>query len=231
MLQVRKSEDRGHFDHGWLDTHHSFSFADYHDPDHMGFRSLRVINEDRVQPGQGFPTHFHRDMEILTIVLDGAIEHRDSMGIGTVIRPGEVQRMSAGTGVTHSEYNPSRTDPLHLLQIWIIPEEKGIRPGYEQKKFPDEERHGRLRLLASADGRDGSLTIRQDASLYATRLDRDQEVSRDLAGRHAWVQVARGKIELNGHAMGQGDGAAVSGEKSLQIRARAPSEVLLFDLA
>jgi hypothetical protein len=232
MIELRKSQDRGHFNHGWLDTWHTFSFADYHDPDHMEFRSLRVINEDRVEPGAGFPTHGHRDMEILTVVLEGAIEHKDSMGTGSVLRPGEVQRMTAGRGVHHSEYNPSKSDPLHLLQIWIHPDRKGLKPEYEQKAFPEKERAGRLRVVASPDGRDGSLTIHQDASVYTTILEAGQQVAHALApGRHAWVQVARGDVLVNGRPLGAGDGAAVSDEKEVTLRASKPSEILLFDLA
>jgi len=231
MITIRKSDDRGRADHGWLDSRHTFSFADYHDPDQMGFRTLRVINEDRVEPGQGFGTHPHRDMEILSYVLEGALEHKDSMGTSSTIRPGEVQRMSAGTGVLHSEYNPSRKEPVHFLQIWIFPEKKSLKPGYEQKAFPDAERKNRLRLVASRDGRDGSLTIHQDAELYTTLLSRGESVSHPLkAGRHAWVQVARGAATLNGKPLATGDGAAVSGEKSLELKATADAEVLMFDL-
>jgi len=231
MITIRKSDDRGRADHGWLDSRHTFSFADYHDPEHMEFRSLRVINEDRVEPGQGFGTHPHRDMEILSYVLEGALEHKDSMGTSSTIRPGEVQRMTAGTGVLHSEYNPSRKEPVHFLQIWIFPEKKSLKPGYEQKAFPDGERKNRLRLVASRDGRDGSLTIHQDAELYTTLLSRGESVSHPLkAGRHAWVQVARGAATLNGKPLATGDGAAISGEKSLELKATADAEVLMFDL-
>jgi hypothetical protein len=231
MITIRKSDDRGRADHGWLDSRHTFSFADYHDPEQMGFRTLRVINEDRVEPGQGFGTHPHRDMEILSYVLEGALEHKDSMGTSSTIRPGEVQRMTAGTGVLHSEYNPSRKEPVHFLQIWIFPEKKSLKPGYEQKAFPDAERKNRLRLVASRDGRDGSLTIQQDAELYTTLLSRGESVSHPLkAGRHAWVQVARGAATLNGKPLATGDGAAVSGEKALELKATADAEVLMFDL-
>ena len=230
MITVRKAEDRGHFDHGWLDTRHTFSFADYHDPAHMGFRHLRVINEDRVAPGQGFPTHGHRDMEIISYVLEGALEHRDSLGTGSVIRPGEVQRMTAGTGVTHSESNPSRTEPVHFLQIWILPARRGLTPGYEQKVL--DEKRGVLRTIASPDGREGSVTIHQDVTLYAALLDEGMEVVHTPApGRHAWVQVARGAVTLNGRPLAVGDGAAISDEPSLRLAGTAPSEVLLFDLA
>lgn len=231
MITIRKSEDRGHANHGWLDTYHSFSFASYYDPRHMGFRSLRVVNEDRVQPGEGFPTHPHRDMEIVTYVLEGALEHRDSMGNGTVIRQGEVQRMSAGTGITHSEFNHSKEDALHFFQIWILPQKEGTTPSYEQKLFPEQEKRGRLRLIASAGGAEGSVTIDQDAKMYATLIDAGQEVVHRLErGRHAWVQAARGSITVNGHLLEEGDGAAVSDEDLVRLTARQPSEVLLFDL-
>jgi hypothetical protein len=232
MIVVRKGKDRGRFDFGWLDTRHTFSFADYHDPDHMGFRQLRVINEDRVTPGSGFPTHSHRDMEILSYVLEGALEHQDSMGHRETLRPGEVQRMTAGRGVTHSEYNPSRTEPLHFLQIWILPDRGGLEPGYEQKAFPAEERQGRLRLVASPDGRDGSLKIHQDVGVHATLLDPGQEAVYRLApGRHAWIQVARGALEASGQRLEAGDGAAVSGEDGVRLKGDSTAEALLFDLA
>ena len=232
MITVRKSNERGHANHGWLDTRHTFSFDTYRDPRNMGFRSLRVINEDIVAPGAGFPTHPHRDMEIITYVLEGAVAHRDSMGTGSVIRPGEVQRMTAGTGVTHSELNASEGEPLHLLQIWIVPERRGLEPSYEQRAFPETERRNRLRLVASPDGRDGSVTIHQDAALYASLLDSGQRVEHALRkGRHAWMQVTRGTVKLNGHSLAAGDGAAVSDESALTIAAENPSEVLLFDLA
>jgi redox-sensitive bicupin YhaK (pirin superfamily) len=232
MVRVRKASERGHFDHGWLDTYHTFSFSRYYDPRHVGFRALRVINEDRVQPGRGFGTHPHEDMEIVTYVLSGALAHKDSLGTGSAIRPGELQRMTAGTGISHSEFNPSQAEPVHLYQIWLLPEREGLEPSYEQKAFSEEERHNRLRLVASPDGGDGSLTIRQDARLYLATLDEGHEVSKDIPyGRHAWVQVLRGKLSLNGHAISAGDGAAVSEESALAIRADSPSEVLLFDLA
>jgi redox-sensitive bicupin YhaK (pirin superfamily) len=232
MITLRKASERGHADHGWLDTHHTFSFAGYFDPEHMGFRSLRVINEDRVAPGEGFGTHPHRDMEIITYVLEGALQHRDSMGTGAVIRPGEVQRMSAGTGVTHSEFNASSKDPVHLLQIWIMPGKKGLAPSYEQRKFDDADRRGRLRLVASPDGRDGSVKVHQDARLYASLLSTGQEASYDNAPeRHAWLQVARGNLTVNGQELGAGDGLAVSGAERLAIKARSDAEILLFDLA
>jgi redox-sensitive bicupin YhaK (pirin superfamily) len=232
MITVRPAAERGHFDHGWLDTSHTFSFASYHDPRHMGFRSLRVINEDRVKPGEGFGTHAHRDMEILTWVLEGALEHKDSMGNGSVIRPGDIQRMSAGTGVTHSEFNPSREAPVHLLQIWLLPRERGLAPGYEEKRFPPEARRGRLCLIAGRDGRDGAVTIHQDADLWTALLQPGESVRHTLAsGRYAWLQVARGAVSLNGSTLGAGDGATVSDEAALEIAGAARAEVLLFDLA
>lgn len=232
MIAVRRAKDRGHFNFGWLNTYHTFSFGDYYDSRFMGFRDLRVINEDWVHPGRGFPTHPHRDMEIITYVLEGALEHRDSMGNGSVIRPGEVQRMSAGTGITHSERNGSADESVHLLQIWILPEQTGIKPGYEQKMFTDAEKRGQMRLIASRDGRDGSVTIHQDANLYATLVEPGQEIVHELApGRHAWLQVARGAVKLNGQQLNQSDGAAVSEEQSLRIVGDEMSEILLFDLA
>ncbi|HSP62411.1 MAG TPA: pirin family protein [Pyrinomonadaceae bacterium] len=232
MITIRKSQDRGHFSHGWLDTYHTFSFDQYYDPAHMHFRSLRVINEDRVAPGQGFPTHSHRDMEIITYILSGALEHRDSMGNGSVIRPGDVQRMSAGSGVSHSEFNPSDSEAVHLLQIWILPESRGLAPSYEEKSFSEDERRGRLRLVASADGRGGSVTIHQDARLYAAILDAGAAVQHPRgANRYAWLQVARGVISLNEMELQQGDGAAVSNETDLKIVAQESTEILLFDLA
>jgi redox-sensitive bicupin YhaK (pirin superfamily) len=232
MITIRKSEDRGHFDLEWLDTYHTFSFDQYYDPAHTHFRSLRVINEDRVQPAKGFPTHSHRDMEIITYILSGALEHRDSMGNGSVIRPGDVQRMSAGTGVSHSEFNPSETEAVHLLQIWILPQSNGLPPSYEEKHFSDEERSGRLRLIASNDGREGSVTVHQDAQLFATVLDAGQTVVHALdEKRYAWLQVARGTIRLSEVELKQGDGAAVRGESELKIEAHDQAEVLLFDLA
>jgi len=231
MITVRRAADRGHFDHGWLNTYHTFSFADYHDPRWMGFRSLRVINDDRVAPGQGFGEHRHRDMEIVSYVLEGALAHRDSMGNSGVIRPGDVQRMSAGTGVQHSEFNGSRTDPVHFLQIWILPETPGSPPGYEQKTFPPETRRGKLRLVGSPDGREGSLTVGQEVTIYASVLEPGEEVQHRLApGRHAWLQVAEGALELNGHRLEEGDGAAVTDEDELDITGKG-SEFLLFDLS
>jgi quercetin 2,3-dioxygenase len=234
MITVRRAEERGHADHGWLDTRHTFSFADYYDAHHMGFRTLRVINEDRVQPGQGFGTHGHRDMEIISYVLEGELAHRDSMGTGSTIRPGEVQRMSAGTGVLHSEMNPSRERPVHFLQIWILPDRQGHPPSYEQKAFPEAERRGKLRLVASPDGADRSLSIHQDARLYLATLADGERVRHALpAGRHAWVQVARGEVTLNGQRLRAGDGAAVSDEPAIELVGSGPSpaEVLVFDLA
>ena len=231
MMQVRKSTQRGHADHGWLNSYHTFSFADYFDPQQMGFSALRVINEDRVQPGEGFPTHGHRDMEIISYVLDGALEHKDSMGTGSVIRPGDVQRMSAGTGVRHSEYNASADQPVHFLQIWIQPNKLGVAPGYQQQHFAPAELSGRLRLIAAPDGREGAVSLHQDASLYATRLDGEQEVTHILAaGRRAYVQVARGNVQLNGVPLGAGDGARLENETTLRLHAGANAEVLLFDL-
>ena len=232
MINIRKSEDRGHFDLGWLDTYHTFSFDQYYDPAHMHFRSLRVMNEDRVQPSNGFPTHSHRDMEILTYILSGELEHSDSMGNGSVIRPGDVQRMSAGSGVSHSEFNPSGTETVHLLQIWILPERHGLKPSYEEKHFSDEERRGRLRLIAANDEREGAVTIHQDAQVYAAVLEAGQAVVHPLKeSRHAWLQVARGTITLNEVELKQGDGAGVSRESELRIAAQDRAEVLLFDLA
>ena len=232
MIALRRAEDRGHFDHGWLDTYHTFSFADYYDPAHMGFRGLRVFNEDRVKPGQGFGTHPHRDMEIISYVLEGGLQHRDSMGTGSIIRPGEVQRMSAGTGVTHSEFNASRDELVHFLQIWLLPAERGIAPGYEQKAIDREKQQGRLLLVASPDGRDGSVTMHTDARLWAGLFDKG--ASGELAlpqGRHAWVHVARGKARINGHELRAGDGAAMSDVPTVRVEGLETSEVLAFDLA
>ena len=232
MYQIRRGNERGHFNHGWLDTYHTFSFGDYRDPKYTHFRALRVMNEDRVAPGQGFGMHPHRDMEIVTYVLSGALEHKDSMGNGEVLRPGEFQRMSAGTGILHSEFNPSATEPAHLYQIWLFPREKGMAPSYEQKNFAESERQGRLRIVASPDGREGSLTIHQDAAIYLSSLAAGDEVAHEPAeGRHAWLQVLRGAVELNGHALAEGDGAAVSDEGALTVRAANPAEVMLFDLS
>lgn len=232
MITVRLAKERGGGDHGWLNTRHTFSFSDYYDPRHMGFRDLRVINEDRVAPGQGFGTHGHRDMEILSYVVSGGLEHRDSIGNGEVIRPHEWQRMSAGTGVRHSEANASADEPVHFYQIWIMPEAEGVRPGYEQKLFAPEEKAGRLRLVASGDGREGSLKIHQDVSVYNAVLKAGEAVEHRLErGRHAWLQVVKGSVELNGNKLGAGDGAAASDEGALTIRAGGDSEVILFDLS
>ena len=232
MIVKRPAAERGHFDHGWLDTSHTFSFADYDDPAHMGFRSLRVINEDRVAPGKGFGTHSHRDMEIITYVLEGALAHADSMGNRSTIVPGDVQRMSAGTGVTHSEFNGQRERPVHFLQIWLLPDRRGLAPGYEQKAIPPQEERATLRLIAARDGRDGAVTIHQDVDLYASRLEPGERVKHALAsGRHAWLQMVSGRVELNGTALGAGDGAAVSRESALEIAALEPAHFLLFDLA
>jgi quercetin 2,3-dioxygenase len=231
MITRRLAQERGHARHGWLDSYHTFSFADYYDPRYTGFRTLRVINEDRVQPGRGFGTHPHRDMEIISYVLEGALEHKDSLGTGSIIRPGEVQRMSAGTGVTHSEFNPSPVEPVHFLQIWILPERVGLPPSYEQRAFPAAEKQGTLRLVASRDGREGSVTIHQAVDLYTSVLAPGETVTHRLApGRHAWVQVARGVLTLNDTALSAGDGAAVSEEALLTLTATAQAEVLLFDL-
>ena len=230
MLTTRPAAERGHVQIDWLDSRHSFSFGEYHDPAHMGFRVLRVINEDHIAPAGGFPTHAHRDMEIVTWVLDGALEHRDSLGTGSVIRPGEVQRMSAGTGIRHSEFNASKTKPVHLLQIWLMPERAGLPPSYEQRSVSLDG--AGLRLIASPDGRDGSLTIHQAADIWAARLPSAATTTHALApGRHAWVQVARGDVTVNGTALHAGDGAAVSDERALTLRADTPAELLLFDLA
>ena len=231
MIILRPSAARGHADHGWLDTFHTFSFADYHDPAHMGFRGLRVINEDRVAPGMGFGTHPHRDMEILTYILAGRLAHKDSMGNGREIAPGQLQAMSAGTGITHSEFNPSRTDPVHLLQIWLLPDRKGHTPRYAEWS-PGAGEGGALTLLASPDGREGSAAIHQDARLYLVKLAAEEAATHPLApGRAAWLQVMRGSLTLNGHALTAGDGAAVESESALALHASAEAEALLFDLA
>lgn len=231
MITIRRSAERGHFDHGWLDTYHTFSFADYHDPRFMGFKSLRVINEDRVQPGQGFGQHPHRDMEIVTYVLSGELAHRDSLGNGAVIRPGEIQYMAAGSGIIHSEFNPSKDDPVHLIQIWIMPNRKGVSPRYEQRRFPAISSAGALTLLASPDGRAGSIQINQDAELYAATLREGQRTRHQLArGRGAWLQVLRGTIEVDGQKLNAGDGAMVTDEPALSVSATSAAELLLFDL-
>jgi redox-sensitive bicupin YhaK (pirin superfamily) len=232
MIAVRQAGSRGIANFGWLDSRHTFSFGNYYDPDFMGFGPLRVINEDRVKPGAGFDTHGHRDMEILSYVLDGALEHKDSLGTGAVLRPGDVQIMSAGTGIRHSEFNHSKSDPVHFLQIWLLPDQEGITPRYVDKTFPDADKQGRLLLLASPDGRDGSVLIHQDSSIYATRLNDGDQVSHTLAkGRKAWVQVARGSVELNGKSLRAGDGAAIVDEETIALTGKtAATEVLLFDL-
>jgi len=233
MMILRPADERGHADHGWLNTFHSFSFGDYFSPRHMGYRSLRVINEDWVDPGKGFGTHPHRDMEIITYVLEGALSHKDSLGNGAPIRPGDVQRMSAGTGVLHSEFNPSNTEPVHLLQIWILPEKNGLTPSYEQKTFPTEEKLNQLRIIASPDGNQGSVTIHQDARLYASILQSGKSVHHGLSSRrHAWIQIARGEVIVNGTRMRAGDGAAFDDDAAIEITGKhAQSEFLLFDLA
>ena len=232
MITIRRAAERGHTDFGWLDSWHTFLVRRLLDHDHMGFHSLRVINDDQVAAGGGFPTHPHRDMEIITWVLSGALEHKDSLGTGSVIRPGELQRMTAGTGILHSEFNASKTEPVHLLQIWIFPEKRGLTPGYDQKSFPAAERKGRLKLVASRDGRDGSVSFHQDASLYAAALEPGQKVTHTLApGRAAWVQVATGSVTLNGQTLRAGDGAAVEDESALELVGVEAGETLLFDLA
>ena len=232
MITIRRSNERGGGDYGWLKTHHTFSFNDYWDEKWMGFRSLRVINEDFVAPNGGFPTHPHRDMEIITYILSGKLEHKDSLGTGSVILPGDGQRMTAGRGIRHSEFNPSKTDTVHLLQIWILPDKKGYEPSYEQRAFPEAEKSGKFRLIASNDGADGSVRINQDAKLFVSLLAAGEEVTHRLGGgRYAWLQVAKGEIELNGQKLHQGDGAAVSDEKTLTVKAAKDAEVLLFDLA
>jgi redox-sensitive bicupin YhaK (pirin superfamily) len=231
MITIRKAEDRGHFDFGWLNTYHTFSFGDYYDPKHTRFGTLRVINEDFVQPSHGFPTHGHRDMEIVTYILEGALQHRDSMGTGSIIRRGDAQRMSAGTGVTHSEANPSSDEPVHLLQIWIFPREQGTPPDYEEKKFSDDEKHNRLRLIVSPDGSEGSVRIHQDAKIFASLLDPGQQVEHALAnGRDAWLQVAAGSVSVNDNPLKQGDGAGIRKESKITITATEAAEILLFDL-
>lgn len=232
MMTIRQANDRGHANHGWLDSHHTFSFADYFDPAHMGFRSLRVINEDRVAPGKGFGAHPHRDMEIVSYVLEGGLEHEDSMGTGSIIRPGDVQRMSAGTGVVHSEKNPSNSEEAHFLQIWIIPSEAGIAPSYEQKAFSAEDKRGKLRVVASPDGRDGSITLHADAVLHAGLFGAGEVAELALASdRHAWVHVARGNVRVNGRDLAAGDAAALSSEPAVRIEGVDGGEVLVFDLA
>jgi len=232
MFEVRKADDRGREDHGWLHSEHTFSFADYYDPKQMGFRALRVINEDRVAAGQGFGTHGHRDMEILSYVLEGELAHKDSMGTGSTIRPGDVQRMSAGTGVRHSEFNASDIETVHFLQIWIVPDREGLPPGYEEKHFSNAEKQGRFRLIASPDAADGSVTIHADARVYAGRFGRDQAAKLPIAGgRHAWVHVARGRARVNGQELGPGDAVGLSGEAAVDVQGLEDAELLAFDLA
>jgi quercetin 2,3-dioxygenase len=233
MIAVRHAAERGTVNLGWLDSRHTFSFGHYYDPDHMGFGPLRVINEDRVRPGAGFDTHGHQDMEIISYVLEGALEHKDSIGTGSVIRPGDVQVMSAGTGIRHSEFNHSKREPVHFLQIWVLPNRKGLPPRYDQKSFPASEKSDRLRLVGSPDGRDGSIVIHQDADIYDTQLSRDHAISHPLKpGRKGWVQVVSGAVEVNGKAAVAGDGVAVEDEAALAITSRADgSEVLVFDLS
>lgn len=231
-MQIRKSEDRGGGNHGWLNTKHTFSFADYHDEAHMGFRALRVINEDRVKPGMGFGTHGHRDMEILSYVLEGELEHKDSMGTGSVIRPGDVQRMSAGTGVRHSEQNGSKQNEVHFLQIWLMPDQDGVKPGYEEKRFSDEEKRGQLRLIASPKGEGGSVSVNADAKVFVTVLNANDAVSYTLPqGRGGWVHVARGEVKVNGQVLKAGDGASFENDPSVKLEGTTGGEVLLFDLA
>ncbi|MET0793507.1 MAG: pirin family protein [Polyangiaceae bacterium] len=232
MITIRKAQDRGHAQHGWLDSWHTFSFGDYYDPKHMGFRSLRVINEDRVAPGKGFPTHSHRDMEIVTYVLDGALEHRDSMGNGSVMKSGDVQRMTAGQGVGHSEFNASQTEPVHFLQIWVLPERRNLEPSYEQKNFTKAERQGKLRVVASRDGADGAVVVHQDVKLLAGVFAEGEKESYKLApGRNAWLHVARGSVRVNGTELVAGDALQASEEAALEISGVSDGEVLLFDLA
>jgi quercetin 2,3-dioxygenase len=232
MIRVRRSAERGAANHGWLDTRYTFSFSDYFDPDHVQFRALRVMNEDRVAAGAGFPMHGHRDMEILTIVLEGALAHRDSLGHGETLRPGEVQYMSAGTGIRHSEFNPSETEAVHLYQIWLLPDRAGHAPGYGQRRFDEAGRADRWQAVASPDGRDGSLAIHQDATVQLADIGDGRSLDYSLApGRHAWLQVMRGAVSVNGQALAEGDGAAVSGEPGLEVRGDGPASVLLFDLA
>jgi quercetin 2,3-dioxygenase len=231
MIRLRNAAERGHFNHGWLDTYHTFSFGDYNDPDHMAFRTLRVMNDDRVQPGQGFGMHGHRDMEIVTYVLEGALEHKDSMGNGSIIRPGQLQRMTAGTGVRHSEFNPSDTEWVHLYQIWLLPERSGLKPSYEELALSAAEKQDQFRLVASPDGASGSLTIHQDARLYLATLAPGQAAKHPIEpGRAAWLQVLRGRVNCFGNDLAAGDGAAITDEKSLAVHATEAAEVLLFDL-
>jgi quercetin 2,3-dioxygenase len=231
MFQIRKANQRGHADYGWLKTHHTFSFSDYHDPAYMGFRALRVINEDRVQPGQGFGTHGHRDMEIVTYVLEGALEHKDSLGHGAELKPGELQRITAGRGIMHSEFNPSPSEPVHFYQIWLLPRERGLTPGYEQRSFEAANNPNALRLVASRDGREGSLRIEQDAEIFLASLGPNKQIVHPLlAGRYAWLQVLRGAVDIDGHRLDTSDGVAIGEKNSLTIEGDGPAEVMLFDL-
>jgi len=232
MFEIRKAQDRGTANFGWLDSRHTFSFGEYYDPQHMGFGPLRVINEDRVNPGEGFGTHGHKDMEIISYVLEGTLEHKDSIGTGSVIRPGDVQIMSAGTGIRHSEFNPSKTEPVHFLQIWIVPDREGIEPRYEQKTFPDAEKRRRLRLVGSSDGREGSVVVHQDVKLFAARLNVGERITHGLSTeRKGWLQVVRGAVDMNGHGLDVGDGVAIEGEPSLNVSTKTDgSEILVFDL-
>ena len=231
-MTIRKATERGHANHGWLDSHHTFSFADYYDPKHMGFRSLRVINDDRVEGGMGFGSHPHRDMEIISYVLEGALAHKDSMGTGATIRPGDVQRMSAGTGVVHSEFNASKADEVHFLQIWLIPAKSGIKPGYEQKTFSDADKRGTLKLVASQTAANGSLEIHTDANVYAGLFDAGEQAQLEIADkRGAWVHVARGKVKVNDQLLGEGDGVAIENERTIRVEGVDGAEVLVFDLA
>jgi hypothetical protein len=232
MIAIRKSSERGHFDHGWLDTYHTFSFGAYTDPQHMGFRSLRVMNEDRVQPGEGFGEHGHKNMEILTYVLEGSLEHRDSLGNGSILRPGMIQRMTAGSGIRHSEFNASNAEPVHFYQIWLFPETDGLNPGYEERDYADEDKHNRLLLVASRHAEHGVLTIHQDACVFIAAIDTGKTVLHRLEeGRHAWVQVLRGAVAVNGEPLDTSDGAAISGADTVEIRAAKTAEVMVFDLA
>ena len=231
MFALRRANERGHASHGWLNSYHTFSFGNYYDPEHMGFDKLRVINDDTVSPGGGFDTHGHRDMEIISYVLEGALRHQDSMGNGSVIRPGDVQRMSAGTGVTHSEFNASDAEPVHFLQIWVVPEQDGLTPSYQQKTFPDEEKRGRLRLVGSHDGRDGSVMIHQEVDIYATLITEGDSVSHVLAeGRKGWIHLAQGRASLNGEQLQAGDGVAIEGHATITLTGVSPAELLLFDM-
>lgn len=232
MIRMRRAAERGHANHGWLDTYHTFSFGSYHDPAHVRFRALRVMNEDWIAPGAGFGTHPHDNMEIVTYVLEGALEHRDSMGHGAVLRAGELQRMSAGTGITHSEFNASKSEPVHLYQIWLFPERRGIEPGYEQRRFDRAGRRNRLRVVAAPGGEDGALVIHQDARIFLASLEPGRGIDEAIAaGRHVWVQVLSGVVSLGGHRLTAGDGAALSEESRLTIVAYEESEVMVFDLA